>query len=114
MKSPNKYQKLILKFVKDTKYFKQMEWKREMAIAKKLLAQKPEAFWGSLTISFDLNSLAWFLTADGKTHIAITEKKLLLDLKKEATFSIIEEPKLEQNLSQKPKTILEFFKYGKT
>jgi hypothetical protein len=115
MKSPNKYQKLILRFLKDTKYFKQTEWKRETALAKKLLLENSIDFWMSVSLPFELNSLAWFLTPEGKTHVAVTEKKLVLDLKKEATFSIIEEPKQSENTEvKKPQTILDFLKHGKT
>jgi len=114
MKSPNKYQKLILRFLKDTKYFKQAEWKRETALAKKLLSERSEDFWFSIELPFELNSLAWFLTNEGKNHVAIAEKKLSLNLKKAESFPIIEEVVKQTTNESSPKTILDFIKYGKS
>ena len=78
---PNKYQRLISKFCKEP----EKVWnnrgvvKREMAIAKKLFEYiSEEKFWTKLYLPFKLNSLAWFLSDEGKTYLIKYKKKVLL------------------------------------
>ena len=77
-RKPNKYQLLVSKFIKDAdKVWKSpKEIKCQINIAKKLYRLvKDESFWKRLHLPFKLNSLAFFLTKDGKDLIRIESKK---------------------------------------
>lgn len=56
-------------------------WRREIKIAKKLLHLSPDIHsWLSLQIPFSINSLAFFLTEEGKIYIPeSTHNPYLLD-----------------------------------
>lgn len=88
-----------------------INWPREIKIAQKLLKEyKGYQFWNNLN-QIKLNSLAWFLTEDGKKFINLEIKKQSLSYAKSKTYEIqdkkIGEDKILQN---KPKNLLEFLK----
>jgi len=88
-----------------------INWPREIKIAQKLLKQyKGYQFWNNLN-QIKLNSLAWFMTDEGKDFINIELKKQTL---KQADPKIyyIQENKIgeDKNTCQKPKTILQFIR----
>lgn len=72
---------LVSKFlIKD-----QLNWAREIKIAKKLLKLYPDfKIWSDLKLKFKLNSLAFFLTEEGKGEMSVFEfnksKENVLDL----------------------------------
>ena len=77
-RKPNKYQFLVSKFIKDAdKVWKNVkEIKCQINIAKKLYRFiEDETFWRQLHLPFKLNSLAFFLTKDGKDLLYIEGKK---------------------------------------
>ena len=73
----NKYQIFVERFLKDTKSLKVPGWRREVAIAKKLFDKfQDDNFFISLKLDFKLNSLAWFLSKEGKYTLAIRGKMM--------------------------------------
>ena len=77
----NKYHFLVEKFIKEPKKLKPKDWARETKIAQKLYAKyDSERFWRASLLDFKLNSLAWFLSADGleflETNFLILKLKL--------------------------------------
>ena len=72
---------LVVKFL-DHKKLSKPEWAREVKIAKSLLEGK-EDFFTKTYLSFKLNSLAWFLTDDGKKFILEEQLRHTLNFKKE-------------------------------
>ncbi len=110
-RKPNKYQKVISKFINEPKTI----WahptliKREMKIAKKLFTIKPEKFWEEAYLPFKLNSLAWFVGKDGAKFIKEEEKRQKLSLKPKQEFKI-EEEKVgkDKKILFKPNTLMEF------
>ena len=110
-RKPNKYQKVISKFINEPKTI----WahptliKRELKIAKKLFTIKSEKFWEEAYLPFKLNSLAWFLGKDGVAFIKEEEKKQKISLKPKEKIEI-EEEKFGQDkkILFKPNTLMEF------
>jgi len=91
-----------------------INWPREIKIAQKLLKQyKGYQFWNNLN-QIKLNSLAWFLTEEGKKFINLEMKKQNLSEPNKKIYNIKEEKiGADKNTCQKPKTILQFIRYGK-
>jgi len=101
-------QLIVKKFIKT-----KPNWPREIKIAQKLIKKyKTLTYWKSLK-DLNLPSLAWFLTEDGKAFLNIEDKKNRLIINKN-TYNI-KENKIgeDKNVCQKPKTLLEFIRYGK-
>jgi hypothetical protein len=94
-------QLLIEKFCKK----ESINWPREMKLIKSLLKQEPLEFWKFLVLGFNLASLAWFNSKDGKQEIAKT-KKIFLQLQKPEKVEIKNDIKYvrttEQSLSSIP------------
>ena len=98
------------------KYIKgQINWPREIKIAQKLIKKfKSFEFWDNLKdLGSPPPSLAWFLKAEGKAFLLKEYEDFNLNLNKEEV--ILKENKVEQdkNICKKPKTLLEFIRYGK-
>ena len=110
----NKYQVLINKFLKSPTetWSNRGLIKKEMAIAKKLYVKfKEREFWEKLDLQFKLNSLAWFLSADGLALLSLESKMQKIKLKP-ITRHELNENKIGENkkVTSKPKTIMEFLR----
>lgn len=113
-RKPNKYQCLIGKFCKDpsTIWANKGKVKMEMAVAKKLyLLYSSEDFWKKVFLSFKVNTLRWFLTADGKAFLRIEQRKQRLDFKPKKEYTL-KSKKLgeDKKVTRKIRTIKEFLK----
>ena len=111
---PNKYQRLISKFLKepDSVWKNTSLVKREMAIAKKLFLKiKDEKFWVEAHLPFQLNSLAWFLSKDGIQFLNLEAKKLKIRLPQPIKY-ILEEDKCgeDKEVNKPQNTIMDFLK----
>lgn len=74
-----KKQLLIEKFCKA----ESIKWPNEMRNIGTLLKSEPIEFWSFLVLGFKLNSLAWFLSKDGKKEVEKNKKTFLaLQIKK--------------------------------
>jgi|TARA_Y100001938_G_C8005312_1_gene386988 hypothetical protein len=113
-RKPNKYQKLINKFINDPAAI----WKnrgfiaREIAIGKKLyVLMEDEKFWKESYLPFKLNSLAWLLSADGIEWINSEAVRMKLNLPEPIVYEL-EEEKLgkDVNINKPKKTIMDFLK----
>jgi hypothetical protein len=100
----------VLRFLKsDAKII----WPREMKIVNSLLKIFPnEIFWESLTLRFQLNSLCWFLSDEGRRLLNIEYKKFIFEPEKPQNF-IIENNNIEfkgkiGETVQAPMTVREF------
>lgn len=101
---------IVKKYIKDN-----VNWAREIKIAQTLIkTHKGYSFWNSLK-QLKLPSLAWFLTDEGKSFLAIEVKKNDLSLDKKTDNIILTENKAgeDKKVCQKPKSLLEFISYGK-
>jgi hypothetical protein len=87
---------------------------REMKFTKDLIEKYPlKPFWEALRVKFDMDSLAWFIGAQGKTYLEIEYAKFSLDLKPTVTYDLTDEKQGEDKLLQrKLKTLKDFIKYG--
>ena len=66
----NKYQYLTWSFIENARYFSGNDWKKEIAVRKRLFKTYPDFnFWKSLQLDFNLNSLCWFETTRGKKFL---------------------------------------------
>ena len=100
---------IVKKFVK-----KDIIWPKEIKIAKTLIQSYTYfKYWNNLT-ELNLPSLAWFLTSDGKNFLRKEYFKQKLTLKERKNI-ILQENKLgeDKKVCQKPKSLLEFIRYGK-
>jgi hypothetical protein len=100
---------IVKKYIKD-----KINWAREIKIAQKLIkTYKSYSYWNNLK-DLKLPSLAWFLTPEGKTFMATECIKDKLTLPKLEKYQL-QENKIgeDKKVCQKPKTLLEFIRYGK-
>ena len=113
-RKPNKYQKLITKFCKEPEKI----WKnrgiikREMGVAKKLFEFIPEeSLWAKLHLPFKLNSLAWFLSEDGKEYLIKYKKTIELSEFTPEVYVLAEEKiGKDKQFKTRPKNLLDFLK----
>lgn len=116
VKEVSKYRFIISKFIINPKSLKPADWAREMNIAKRLLVAYPDFnFWKSVNFNFKLNSLAWLVNGDGKLTLKLHQQKRLLDLENKPNEVVLEKENVGESveLKVKPKTLMEFLKYGK-
>ena len=108
---PNKYQKIISKFCKvpESIWAPPTLVKREMKIAKKLFALKSAKFWEEAHLPFKLNSLAWFLSREGRAYIKEQEILLKTPVAKQEKHKL-EKEKIgeDKKILFKPNTLMEF------
>lgn len=98
------------------KYIKtQINWPREIKIAQKLTKKfKSFEFWDNLQeLKSPPPSLAWFLKSEGKAFLLKEYESFNMNLNKQEIF--LNENKIgeDKKVCQKPKTLLEFIRYGK-
>jgi len=113
-RKPSKYQKLISKFCKNPeRLWKNLgSTKREMAIAKKLYQyDSDEKFWTNLHLPFKLNSLAWFISGEGKEYLVQYKKMIKLHIAPPKTHKLQDEKIDEDKKAEtKPKNLLDFLR----
>ena len=114
-RKPNKYQRIIRKFLKDPDsiYKNKGLIRREMGVAKKLFEKiKSEKFWIACHLPFRLNSLAWLLSEDGVEYLNLEIKRLKLNLPKPVKYDINDEKFGEDKeiKKQKATTVMDFLK----
>jgi len=94
---------------------KEIPWAKEIKIMNSLVdkCSNPK-FWFHARPEFQLPSLAWFLTRDGRRYLNEKYATFNLELKKEVKEEIkLDEKKLgsdEPLIPKKPKTIMDFIK----
>lgn len=112
-KTTNKHklcQMIVKKFVKGN-----INWAREIKIAQKLVKRfNSFDFWDNMPeLGSPPPSLAWFLKPEGKAFILKQYEDFNLILNKKEI--VLQENKIneDKNICKKPKTLLEFIRYGK-
>lgn len=101
---------IVKKFLKD-----KPNWGKEIKIAQKLIKiyKNNYTYWNNIK-DIKLPSLAWFLTDDGKKYLNIQNKISNLNIKNINKIPILKEKVgIDKNICKKPKTLLEFIRYGK-
>ena len=113
-KKLNKFQFLIEKFCKTPEkiWASTKERKAQIALAKKLYELESETFWRKADLPFELNSLAWFLTEDGKNYTKLEKKRQTLTPKKQPEENKLRKNKIgkDMKINKKPKNILQFLR----
>lgn len=103
-------QLIIIKYIK-----KNINWPREIKIAKRLVKKfNSFEFWNKLKeLKSSPPSLAWFLKPEGKAFLL--KEYEIFNLKLNKNHIQLEKNKLgeDKKVCQKPKTLLEFIRYGK-
>ena len=101
---------IVKKYVKGN-----INWPREIKIAQRLTKRfNSFDFWGNLKeLGSPPPSLAWFLKTEGKAFLLKEYEKFKLNLNTETVK--LEENKVQDDkkICQKPKTLIEFIRYGK-
>lgn len=98
------------------KYIKgQINWPREIKIAQRLVKKFNNFdFWENLQkLGSPPPSLAWFLKPEGKAFLL--KEYEMFNLKLNNNIIQLKENKIQEdkNICKKPKTLLEFIRYGK-
>tara|TARA_Y100000361_G_scaffold71750_1_gene63543 strand:- start:18 stop:401 length:384 start_codon:yes stop_codon:yes gene_type:complete len=115
-RKPTLNQFIINKFLLDPKSI----WKnkglvaREMKITKTLIEKYPlEVFWRALPLKFAMESLVWFISAQGLAYLKLEFAKFSLDLPAPKRYDV-PDVKLgeDKKISLNTKTIKDFIKYG--
>ena len=105
----NKYQVLVIKFIKDPSVLKPKDWAREIKIGKKLYELYNEKFWRHSFLNFKLNSLAWLLSKDGLKYLKEQYLILKLELPKQKKIKL--ENKIygtKEKVDKPPRSVLDF------
>lgn len=101
---------IVKKFVRGN-----INWPREIKIAQKLIKKfNSFDFWDNLKeLGSPPPSLAWFIKAQGKAFLLKEYELFNLNLNK--NIIKLQEYKIEEdkNICKKPKSLLEFIRYGK-
>lgn len=103
-------QLIVKKYVKNN-----INWPREIKIAQKLIKKfNSYQFWDNLKdLGAPPPSLAWFLKPEGKAFLIKEYEKF--NLKLNSLQILLNKNKIgeDKKVCQKPKTLLEFIRYGK-
>jgi hypothetical protein len=101
---------IVKKYVKGT-----INWPREIKIAQRLIKKfKSFDFWDNLQeLASPPPSLAWFLKSEGKAFLLKEYESFNMNLNKEQVFLNENKTGEDKKVCQKPKTLLEFIRYGK-
>lgn len=89
-----------------------VKWGKEMKIAQKLLKiYEDKVFWENLNLNFNITSLSWFLTNEGRTFLAGELSKQLLEKSLNKTY-VIQDKKIGEDIEikRKMKTLKDFIK----
>jgi hypothetical protein len=92
-----------------------INWAREIKIAQKLVKKfNSFEFWDNLKNLGSLPpSLAWFLKAEGKAFLLKEYESFNLNLSTKQVVLNINKIEEDKKICKKPKTVLEFIRYGK-
>jgi len=106
----NIYQYLVWKFCKDPD---NVNWPKEIVIGKSLIKDFGEQIFKDLDFSsLEMESLAQFRTEKFKKYLLRQQKFSSLDFRKEHAI-IDKEVKVDKvEIEKKPKTLIEFLRYG--
>ena len=87
---------------------------REMKFTKDLIKIYPlKLFWQALPLKFEMESLAWFISPQGKAFLKIEYAKFCLDLKAPKKYDLADIKQGEDKpVSKKVRTVKDFIKYG--
>jgi hypothetical protein len=101
---------IVKKFVKGN-----VNWPREIKIAQKLIKKfNSFNFWDNLQdLKAPPPSLAWFLKSEGKAFLLKEYEAFNLNLNKNVIKLQENKAQDDKNICKKPKTLLEFIRYGK-
>jgi hypothetical protein len=103
-------QLIVKKYIKGT-----INWPREIKIAQRLIKKfKSFNFWDNLQeLGSPPPSLAWFLKSEGKAFLLKEYESFNMDLNTKKIY--LNENKIgkDKKVCQKPKTLVEFIRYGK-
>ena len=103
-------QLIVKKYVKGN-----VNWPREIKIAQRLVKKfKSFEFWDNLKeLGSPPPSLAWFLKAEGKAFLIKEYESFNMNFDKKVIHLKQNKILEDKNICQKPKTLLEFIRYGK-
>lgn len=103
-------QLIVKKYVKG-----QVNWPREIKIAQKLIKRfNSFDFWNKLIeLGNPPPSLAWFLKAEGKAFLLKEYELFNLNLNQKTVTLQKNKVEEDKNICKKPKTLLDFIRYGK-
>ena len=115
-RKPTLNQFIINKFLLDPKSI----WKnkglvaREMKITKTLIDKYPlEVFWAALPLKFAMESLVWFISAQGLAYLKLEFAKFSLDLPPRSRHNVSDvKVGSDINISKNTTTLKDFIKYG--
>lgn len=103
-------QLIVKKYIKSN-----INWPREIKIAQKLIKKfNSFNFWNNLKeLGSPPPSLAWFLKSEGKAFLLKEYENFNLNLNKNKIILQINKVDNDKKICQKPKTLLQFIRYGK-
>lgn len=87
---------------------------REMKFSKDLIKKYPlKAFWQAVPLKFDMESLSWLISPQGKAYLKIEYAKFSLDLKAPKKYDLSDTKHGEEKVLVKNiRTVKDFIKYG--
>ena len=88
---------------------------REMKFAKDLTKKYPlKAFWKAIPLKFDMDSLCFFIGAQGKAYLKIEYAKFCLDLKAPKKYDLSNTKYGEEKiLTKNIRTVKDFIQHGR-
>ncbi len=96
-------QLLIWKFLKGVERFTPKDWARETKIANKLIkSYNCQEFWEKYPNQFPVNSLAYFLTTNGKHELYLNFNKYKLDFPPPKQYDLGDKLGEDKEIYKKP------------
>jgi len=105
---------MVNKFLKNVENFTEGKWKKEIKLAKKLFNSCSDVrFWNQVELGFELNSLAWLLSKEGKHALKVRGKMMRFSPKKPKEYKMQKRRVGRKSYAKRKKTLIEILDESK-
>lgn len=105
---------MINKFLKNVENFTKGKWAKEIKLAKKLFNSCPDVrFWNQVELGFELNSLAWLISEEGKYALRVRGKMMRYSPEKPKEYKMQKRRIGKKSYAKKRKTLIEILNESK-
>ena len=105
---------MVNKFLKNVENFSKGKWAKEIKLAKKLFNCSPDVrFWNQIELDFELNSLAWLLSEEGKHAMRVRGKMMQYSPKKPKEYKMQKRRIGKKSYAKRRKTLIEILNESK-
>jgi len=108
------YHFMVNKFLRNVESFTSGKWAKEIKLAKKLFNSCPDVrFWNQVGLDFELNSLAWLLSEEGKYALKVRGKMMKYSPPKSKEYKMQKRRIGRKSYAKRKKTLIEILNESK-